>query len=98
MNFNKKVKSSLSFKPACCFFKSGELLQVWKLATYAKFQLNISKLMPARGHRNTGSWSVNSEIGVIWQPKAITATPGKKLFFRKTEHFNQYDVNCKGFS
>ena len=39
--------------------KFGDLLAGWKLATIAKFQLNISKIMPASA-KNTGTWVVNT--------------------------------------
>ena len=42
-------------------FKFGDCLGVWKLATNAKFQNNISKIMPARP-KNTGTWEVLHSI------------------------------------
>ena len=41
--------------------KSDNLLGVWKLATNAKFQHNISKNMPAR-QKNTCTWGVNNHM------------------------------------
>ena len=39
-------------------FKFGDLLEVWKLATNAKFQLHISKIMPARRKKH---WDMECE-------------------------------------
>ena len=38
--------------------KICDLLAVWKLATNAKFQHNISEIMPATPKKNTKTWGI----------------------------------------
>ena len=59
--FYKKVKLEENFIFQVTVLKFSNLLGGWKLATNAKFQKNISKLMPARP-KNTGKWGLNATV------------------------------------
>ena len=52
LSMTNEAQSNEFYKKNCIFQtrvrKFGDCLGVWKLATNAKFQLNISKIMPAK--------------------------------------------------
>ena len=61
MNLNKKVKEREVF--------SNSIFHIWspisEVMKKYKFQLNISKMMPAK-QKNTGTWGVNITIVEVY--------------------------------
>ena len=69
MNFIRRLNRE-NFYLSSLFFQFGGLLGVWKLALYAKFQLNISKIMPTRPkkHWNMGLNMTRSKANLYLMP------------------------------
>ena len=65
MNCIRNLKSENCNFSNQTFFKFGDLLGIQKLVTNAKFQLDISKIVPVR-QKITRTWDVNTTLTAYW--------------------------------